>query len=536
KTAHSQSSATSYASRYSYDANGNILSLSRRNKLEDLIDDLQYDYNTLLNNRLHRVHDLSGDPTGVAGNQSYSYDAIGNLTSNPEDDVLEIEWNTYGKIASVTKSEAQIFYQYDALGNRSLKKIIKNEEIEGEIVAITKKTHYLRDATGNVLATYEDESLSEWTVYGSSRLGVVRGENPKKRRTLGKKFFELSNHLGNVLVVVSDNKEGSVSTNSYITRAVSETDYYAFGMAMGERMVALDVYRFGFNTQEKTPEIAPDTYTAEFWQYDSRVARRWNVDPVFVEWENSYAVNRNNPIGFADPAGDVPLLVSAGAGALIGGVAGGVIGFFTTKGNFKKKLKGAGKGALTGATAGTIIGSGAWIVAGGLTAGVGLTGTSAIVVNGASGFAAGGAQSIVGQAWEFLFEDRTKFSTLEVVTDAVIGIPSSMIGGVVGSKAKGELNKHARKKAIKAFKAAERDIKKEVRKYSKSVAEAYGYSKAQSRKLYKELWGVVKESADKNISTIDISIRTSATEVSIEIINQILYNEGDKHIGEEKRK
>ncbi|MCC5945474.1 MAG: RHS repeat protein [Bernardetiaceae bacterium] len=145
KTAHSQSSATSYASRYSYDANGNILSLSRRNKLGALIDDLQYDYNTLLNNRLHRVHDLSGDPTGVAGNQTYSYDAIGNLTSNPEDDVLSIEWNTYGKIASVTKSEAQIFYQYDAIDNRSLKKVIKNEEIEGEIVAITKKTHYLRD-------------------------------------------------------------------------------------------------------------------------------------------------------------------------------------------------------------------------------------------------------------------------------------------------------------------------------------------------------------------------------------------------------
>ncbi|MCC5946688.1 MAG: hypothetical protein JJT94_17280 [Bernardetiaceae bacterium] len=75
-------------------------------------------------------------------------------------------------------------------------------------------------------------------------------------------------------------------------------------MGIHSRSWQSEGYRFGFNTQEKTPEIAPDTYTAEFWQYDSRVARRWNVDPVFVEWESSYAVNRNNPIGFADPFGD----------------------------------------------------------------------------------------------------------------------------------------------------------------------------------------------------------------------------------------
>ncbi|MCC5943551.1 MAG: hypothetical protein JJT94_01345, partial [Bernardetiaceae bacterium] len=87
-------------------------------------------------------------------------------------------------------------------------------------------------------------------------------------------------------------------------RLVSATDYYPFGMAIHSRSWQSEGYRFGFNTQEKTPEIAPDTYTAEFWQYDSRVARRWNVDPVFVEWESPYAVNRNNPIGFSDPFGD----------------------------------------------------------------------------------------------------------------------------------------------------------------------------------------------------------------------------------------
>ncbi|MCC5946620.1 MAG: hypothetical protein JJT94_16940 [Bernardetiaceae bacterium] len=56
------------------------------------------------------------------------------------------------------------------------------------------------------MPTYEDESISEWTVYGSSRLGVVRGEQPQKRRTLGKKFYNLANHQSNVLVSSSNNK------------------------------------------------------------------------------------------------------------------------------------------------------------------------------------------------------------------------------------------------------------------------------------------------------------------------------------------
>jgi hypothetical protein len=68
-------------------------------------------------------------------------------------------------------------------------------------------------------------------------------------------------------------------------------------------------YRFGFNGQEKDDEVFGSTgtsYTAEFWQYDSRIGRRWNIDPVVKPWESSYAVNRNNPIALSDPFGDCP--------------------------------------------------------------------------------------------------------------------------------------------------------------------------------------------------------------------------------------
>ncbi|TAH28389.1 MAG: hypothetical protein EAZ06_10190, partial [Cytophagales bacterium] len=83
------------------------------------------------------------------------------------------------------------------------------------------------------------------------------------------------------------------------------TDYYAFGMEMvGRNWSEGEAYRFGHNGQEKSKEVGEDNYTAEFWEYDSHVARRWNIDPVVKEYESPYLAFGGNPILFADPKGD----------------------------------------------------------------------------------------------------------------------------------------------------------------------------------------------------------------------------------------
>lgn len=46
-----------------------------------------------------------------------------------------------------------------------------------------------------------------------------------------------------------------------------------------------------------------NAYTAEYWEYDPRLGRRWNVDPVTYAWQSSYAAFNNNPIYFVDPLG-----------------------------------------------------------------------------------------------------------------------------------------------------------------------------------------------------------------------------------------
>jgi hypothetical protein len=130
---------------------------------------------------------------------------------------------------------------------------------------------------------------------------------------VGDKSYELSNHLGNVLVTVSDRKKAVMSTTNtnlvayYEADIVTATDYYPFGMSMpGRTYSANSGYRYGFNGQEKSKEVnaSGNSYTAEFWQYDSRIGRRWNVDPRSNVSISVYATFANNPVFYSDLRGD----------------------------------------------------------------------------------------------------------------------------------------------------------------------------------------------------------------------------------------
>jgi RHS repeat-associated protein len=60
----------------------------------------------------------------------------------------------------------------------------------------------------------------------------------------------------------------------------------------------------GFNGQENSDEIAAGLTTALYWEYDSRIGRRWNMDPVIKVWESPYLCFGGNPIYLSDPLGD----------------------------------------------------------------------------------------------------------------------------------------------------------------------------------------------------------------------------------------
>jgi RHS repeat-associated protein len=317
--------SSNYKERVTYDANGNIKTYLRNGTIVGgtplAMDNLTYNYNTsggkLVNNRLRHVQDAIGDAnyTDDVDNQSadnYSYDAIGNLKTDIKEGITNITWSVYGKILSVTKASGTITYTYDAGGNRISK------TYNGKI------TWYVRDAGGNVMGVYEQRSdlnsgrltQTEAHLYGSSRLGINNinrdmvnpptGEITTFER--GRKFFELTNHLGSVLVTISDKKIG-VDQNTdgtvdyYTADVISAQDFYPFGQLMpGRQYGALG--RYGFNGKEQDPETKGSgaQYDYGFRIYDPRLGKFLSVDPLTRNFPmlTPYQYASNNPVEGVD--------------------------------------------------------------------------------------------------------------------------------------------------------------------------------------------------------------------------------------------
>jgi RHS repeat-associated protein len=216
-----------------------------------------------------------------------------------------------------------------------------------------QSTHYVRDASGNVMAIYTENyeedgewqsqlALSEIPLYGSSRMGIVKTTDVETReisltsegdnifvstdgtlispslvtdyisRTLGNKMYELSNHLGNVISTISDRKlaYGSSTVDYFNADVLSYSDYYPFGMTMPGRNANAGEYRHGYQGSEADEEIvniSESHITTHFRELDTRIARWWSSDPKssVTPWESPYSSMATNPILYNDPNGDI---------------------------------------------------------------------------------------------------------------------------------------------------------------------------------------------------------------------------------------
>lgn len=81
--------------------------------------------------------------------------------------------------------------------------------------------------------------------------------------------------------------------------------YSPFGASLQNRSFSSGAYRYGFNGQEKDDEVAGtgNIMTAEYWEYDIRLGRRWDIDPIVKPSESSYSTFLNSPIIYSDPLG-----------------------------------------------------------------------------------------------------------------------------------------------------------------------------------------------------------------------------------------
>jgi RHS repeat-associated protein len=192
----------------------------------------------------------------------------------------------------------------------------------------------VRDAQGNVMSVYEhkvDNTVQTLTytqqekhIYGSSRVGMDVAEKDMITPTIteqsfyresGKKQYELSNHLGNVLTVITDKKIPVENINItgeveyFIVEILSATDYSPFGVLLQNRNFTGEKYRYGFNGMEKDNELkgAGNSYDFGARMYDSRLGRWLSVDPkwkVAPHW-SVYQSFKNSPAQNIDIDGEV---------------------------------------------------------------------------------------------------------------------------------------------------------------------------------------------------------------------------------------
>src|SRR5690554_5663662 len=332
-----------YFTRINYDKNGNILTLQRNGykgaQLE--MDRFEYFYETIggnPSNRLNGVKDSAPNYAGyddITGGSAYKYNRLGELVYD-DTEAMKLEWR-YGdhklkNIERLDQNSPNVEFIYNPLGVR-VAKIIKPRSggvvLEGEK---WKVTYYSYDANGQLMATYNSDlyngtiketKLEEQYIYGSKRVGVIKANkvlydegpvqasiSPIKDNFLGKKRYELTNHLGNVLATISDRKIYNSTDGYYEPVITMKADYYAFGMLMPNRFEGIDESRHLFNGMEHDMEVSGsgNSYTTQFRQYDSRLGRWKSLDPLMSMFPNmsSYVGFANNPIFFTDPYGLAP--------------------------------------------------------------------------------------------------------------------------------------------------------------------------------------------------------------------------------------
>jgi hypothetical protein len=316
----------------------------------------------------YNTNDFSGIHKAILNNRESKI-----LYYNRNDEAIDSLTINAQKIPALLNQKTNVFFLYRAW--LELQKVNIDEEIK-QLQAETRRTTANKNQFANAPATTPkllaavqkkllvlNEKINKAEIPDDKTMATMlyntlQGATPNKAlldalgagytstMQRGNKKYELVDHRGNVLVVVSDRKLGiddgvyqmqcypcfpgiacppctynHIDFNPdglvdyYVADVISAADNYSFGMAMPNRTYQPDQYRFSINGQEKSNELNANLTTALFWEYDSRVGRRWNVDPVLKDGESPYSTFSNNPVLRIDPNGDsdsVPKTIYAG--------------------------------------------------------------------------------------------------------------------------------------------------------------------------------------------------------------------------------
>lgn len=159
-----------------YDKNGNILTLQRRNS-NTLIDNLTYTYS---GNKLNKVTDASANAMGLTDGANltveYTYDPVGNMTSDKNKKVT-VTYNHFNLPEEVLKENGDyVRFTYDAAGiKRKIESktgsVIQNRDYVGNFVFVNGQLEHIIHPEGRVVI---ESGIPKYEYYLKDHLGNVR--------------------------------------------------------------------------------------------------------------------------------------------------------------------------------------------------------------------------------------------------------------------------------------------------------------------------------------------------------------------------
>jgi RHS repeat-associated protein len=180
----------------------------------------------------------------------------------------------------------------------------------------------LTEGTGNPQSKFGNLSMNVYATGDSWAISDFQTSLIKRTyyRRVGDKRYELSNHLGNVLSVVSDKKIPTFtgSSLSYFNADIKAyNDYYPFGMLLPNRHANTPDYRYGFQGQEMDDEIKGEgnSINYKFRMHDPRAGRFFATDPLAYNFPfySPYQFAGNRVIDAIELEGAEQLLVKRNA-------------------------------------------------------------------------------------------------------------------------------------------------------------------------------------------------------------------------------
>jgi len=279
---------------WTYDAIGNITSQSDSAVFNGQLNTYNYNTSGSGSNLPHAVASVSGYVDGLPSAR-YAYDAGGNMTSSAG---RTVAWTSFDMAQSIARNGTQLDYLYDGDHERALETYSLNGVQQ-------RQTVYINPAAGTGLF-YERET-------------GVAGDNRKYYITAGSRTIGVRQNRSGVWSTqywYKDQIDSNVATSDGNGLQVERLNYEPFGKrraAAGATdvrgtLIASSTDR-GFGEHEELDEVGLVNMNGRI--YDASLGRFLSADPGVTHSGMSQSYNRysyaeNNPFGYIDPSGFDP--------------------------------------------------------------------------------------------------------------------------------------------------------------------------------------------------------------------------------------